>query len=129
MFKKIFIICLLFGAVFIPKVFCLAQDPLQNIAEKSGYSTDVTEYSLSQTIGGYIKAVLGFLGVIFFALTFYAGFLWLTAGGDEGKIEKAKEIITAATIGLIIIFMAYGITAMVLNLTRQASAPPTSLGN
>lgn len=128
MFKKLFITFFLCG-LLIPTVFCLAQDPLQNIAEKSGYSINVNEYSLSQTVGGYIKAVLGMLGVIFFALTFYAGFLWMTASGDEGKIEKAKEIITAATIGLIIIFMAYGITSLVLNLTRQASAPPTSLGN
>ncbi len=120
---------MIFVLGFLLPIFCLAeeakdQDPLQIIAEKSGYSTEVDEYSLSESIGGYIKAVLGLLGVIFFVLTFYAGFLWLTASGDEGKIEKAKEIITAATIGLIIIFMSYGITNLVITAARKASTPP-----
>lgn len=128
MFKKVFIIIFVFTTFYFG-ADCFAQDPLQNIAEKSGYSTNVDEYSLSQTVGGYIKAILGMLGVIFFALTFYAGFLWLTASGDESKIEKAKKIITAATIGLIIIFMSYGITTLVLNSARGVNAPSTNVGN
>jgi len=127
--KKFLILLIITGALF-PNLFCLAddsflkeKDPLQNIADKSGYSTDVSEYSLSQSIGGYIKAVLGILGVIFFVLTFYAGFLWLTASGDETKIGKAKNIITAATIGLAIIFMSYGITNMVVNAINKSSTP------
>lgn len=128
MFKKWVIVLFLF--ITLCPFFCFAQDPLQNIAEKSGYSTTgVNEYSLSQTVGGYIKAVLGMLGVIFFALTFYAGFLWLTADGDESKIEKSKKIITAATIGLIIIFMSYGITTLVLDSVREVNTPTTNVGN
>jgi hypothetical protein len=128
MWKK-FLITILFFSFFWNVYDCLAQDPLQNIAQTSGYSTNVDEYSLSQTVGGYIKAILGMLGVIFFALSFYAGFLWLTASGDESKIEKAKKIITAATIGLIIIFMSYGITTLVLSSASGVNNPKTPIGN
>lgn len=126
--KKLFIF--LFVGIFVfSGVVVMAQDlgggGLSNVAIKAGVNTT----PLDTKIGGIIATILGMLGTVFLVLTIYAGVLWMTASGDEGKIEKAKEIITAATIGLIIIFMAYGITSLVLNLTRQASAPPTSLGN
>lgn len=128
MIKKILVTLFFCGFLFSCSV-CLAQDPLQNIAENSGYSISVTQYSLSETIGGYIKAILGMLGVIFFVLTFYAGFLWMTASGDEGKIEKAKEIITASTIGLVIIIMSYGLTSLVINSINKNSSPQNKVGN
>ena len=138
MFKKTFII-LFFCGLFSINVFCGVQnvfaqgegkDPLEDIAGKSGYSTaDVTEYSLSQTVGSIIKSVLGILGVLFFVLTFYAGYLWMTASGNEDNIEKAKSIITAATIGLAIIVMAYSITTLVLTSTQKAVTTPTNIGN
>lgn len=121
MLKK-FIILTIFGSLFIPTLFCFAQDPLQNIANNAGYKTEgVTEYSFSETVGTYIKGILVILGVIFFVLTFYAGFLWLTANGDESKVDTAKKIITGATIGLIIIVISYGITSFVLtNIQKTA---------
>lgn len=128
MLKKIFIIIFVFTTFYFG-ADCLAQDPLQNIAENSGYSTNVDEYSLSQTVGGYIKVILGVLGVIFFVLTFYAGFLWLTAGGDEGKITKAKDIILAATIGLAIVVLSYGITVFIVGATIKASKPQGLVGS
>ena len=128
MIKKILVTLFFCGFLFSCSV-CLAKDPLQNIAENSGYSISVTQYSLSETIGGYIKAILGILGVIFFVLTFYAGFLWMTASGDEGKIEKAKEIITASTIGLAIIIMSYGLTSLVINSINKNSSPQNKVGN
>jgi hypothetical protein len=136
MFKKIFII-FIFCSLLWPTVFCYAEttkstisadDPINIVAPKSGYTTkDVTQYSLSETIGGIIKIFLGMVGVIFFALTFYAGYLWLTASGNEENIEKAKSIITASTIGLIIVLMAYGITTLVEKSVKQAVTPPITI--
>ena len=37
----------------------------------------------------------------------------MTAGGDEGNIEKAKAILTAAVIGLAVILLSYSITIFV----------------
>jgi hypothetical protein len=63
--------------------------------------------------GQYIGRALSFLGVIFFGLVLWGGFLWMTARGDGKKVEEGKDIIIRATIGLIIIFSAYAITAFV----------------
>ena len=97
-------------------------DISQEIAGKSGYSVQVSDTTLSETVGKIIKIVLGFLGTIFLALTVYAGVLWLTAAGNEENIEKANKILKTSVIGLIIILSAYTITFFVLsNLFRVTS--------
>lgn len=71
--------------------------------------------SLAGIIGLIIKALLGLLGVIFLVLIVYAGFLWMTAQGDEDKVTKAKETIQRAVIGLVITIGAYAISAWVVD--------------
>jgi hypothetical protein len=56
---------------------------------------------------------LGFVGVIFLVLTIFAGFTWMTAAGNTEDIEKAKKMLEAAIIGLVIVFSAYAITYFV----------------
>jgi len=63
-----------------------------------------------------IRNVLAVIGVLFIALMVYAGFLWMTAGGNEDNIDKAKGLIKAAIIGLFIIVSAYAITWAVASL-------------
>ena len=70
-------------------------------------------YFLTSRIGKMIGAVLAFVGVIFLALMIYAGFRWMTAAGNEASVDKAKNLIIAAIIGLIIILGAYAITAWI----------------
>lgn len=60
-----------------------------------------------------ISYALGFLGVIFILLIIYAGFLWMTAAGNEEKVEKAKKIISRAAIGLAIVLIALAVTYFV----------------
>ncbi len=61
-----------------------------------------------------IKMALGVLGTIFLILTIYAGFLWMTAGGEEEKTSKAKKLISNGVVGLVIILTAYAITSFVI---------------
>lgn len=63
-----------------------------------------------------IKTLLGLLGIIFFALTVYAGYLWMTAGGEDEKVTKAKTLLQQAIIGLAIILSAYAITLFAVKL-------------
>ncbi len=116
MFKKYFILSLLaLNVLFVPAITVYAQtDPLQEIGAKSGYGS-VTGSSLSETVGKIIKIVLGLLGTIFLVLTVYAGFLWMTAAGEEEKVTKAMSILKTSVIGLIIILAAYSITYFVLS--------------
>jgi hypothetical protein len=68
------------------------------------------------TIANIVRTALEFLGVIFIILTMYAGFLWMTAGGNEEKVTKAKTLLFQAVIGLAIILTAYSITLMVVKI-------------
>jgi lysylphosphatidylglycerol synthetase-like protein (DUF2156 family) len=61
-------------------------------------------------IGSIIKLVLSFVGTIFFAFVIYSGVQWMTAGGEEEKITKAKDRIINSSIGLAITGAAYFIT-------------------
>lgn len=70
--------------------------------------------SLPQRIGIIIRAVLGLLGIVVVIIIIYAGFTWMTAGGDKDKVGEARKWITNAVIGLAIILSAYAITDFVI---------------
>lgn len=72
------------------------------------------DQELEVTIGSIVQTILGFLGLLAVLLVLWAGFLWMTAGGNEDQIAKAKSILIAALIGLLIILSAYAITTFVL---------------
>jgi cytochrome bd-type quinol oxidase subunit 2 len=83
---------------------------LESARKTAGFSE---ETSFEKRIGSLISIVLGFVGVIFLGLTFYGGFIWMAARGNEQEIEKAKRLIESAIIGLAIVFAAYAITYFV----------------
>lgn len=67
-------------------------------------------------VGIMIRWALSLLGVFFVVLIIYAGFLWMSAGGNDDQISKAKSYIFNAVIGLIIILSAYSITIYVFKI-------------
>jgi hypothetical protein len=80
---------------------------------------------LPTIIGSIVSQALGLVGVIFLILMIYGGFLWMTAQGNEEQIKKAKNIITGAVIGAVIVFMAYAITFFITETlaTRTLKTP------
>lgn len=75
-------------------------------------------------IGNIIKTVMAILGIIVVVLIVFAGFQWMTARGDSGVIDTAKDTIRNAVIGLILIFLAYAITGFVINAIVTATTSP-----
>lgn len=73
------------------------------------------------TIAKIINIVLGFLGIIFVALTIVAGFQYMTAGGNEEKTKKSLGLIKNAVIGLVIILMSWAITRFVVRQLSRAA--------
>ena len=85
----------------------------------TGYGGSIGESSDSQAIVlSYVKRILAvlfsFLGIVFFVLTTYAGWQWMTAGCNEEQVDKAKKLLRNSVIGLGIIFAAYIISYFVL---------------
>jgi cytochrome bd-type quinol oxidase subunit 2 len=58
-----------------------------------------TVTDIIKNIMNWILGIVGVLGVIGFAI---AGVLYLTAAGDETKIDKAKQAMTYSIIGVIV---------------------------
>lgn len=88
---------------------------LEDIGSASGLDSAGGGEGLPDMIGRIIKVVLGLLGVILVVIIVYAGFLWMTAGGDEKKVKESKAWMTNAIIGLVIIVAAYAITDFVIS--------------
>jgi hypothetical protein len=69
-------------------------------------------------IGGVINAVLSFVMVIAALLVLlymvWGGIEWISSGGDKGKTESARNKITAAVIGLIILAASYAVFMLVI---------------
>jgi len=91
----------------------------------NGATADVTLIAL---ISGIINAALAITGVIVLVFMIYAGYTWMTAGGDSDKVTKAKETISRSVIGLAIVLFSYAIVAyvvpMILCASGHASACP-----
>ncbi len=72
-----------------------------------------------------INIFLGLMGIIMLVIVLYAGFIWMTAGGDTEKVEKAQKTLRNAIIGLIIIMCSWGFVTFVLNKLLQATGVGT----
>lgn len=90
-------------------------------AKTAGYS----EGNVGNITGQIINTALQLVGIIFLGLMVYAGYLWMTAQGEESQIEKAQKIITSAIIGLVLTMSAYAITALI---TKKFSSPTQNQG-
>jgi len=94
-------------------VFDTAKSNVADVGDKAGVGSAATA-NLPEVIGRIINVVLGFIGILLLGYILYAGFLWMTAGGDEGKVKTATTMIRNAIIGLLIIVAAFAISNFVL---------------
>ncbi len=119
-FKKTFLILAVLS--LLTPVFVFAdsdpEDPYgikgaapENLIGRSS-NTDVAS-AIPELVGSVIGIALSFVGVVFFLLILYAGFLWMTAFGNEEKVTTSKSIMEHAVIGLIIVLSAYAISQFV----------------
>ncbi|MDP3986126.1 MAG: pilin [Candidatus Veblenbacteria bacterium] len=92
---------------------------LTQTAQQAGLPTgDVSPVELAATA---INMVLGFIGVILVILVIYAGFMWMTAAGEEEKIRKAKSLLGNAVVGLAIVLAAYAIAYFTVKSIAQST--------
>lgn len=71
---------------------------------------DIVVRSPANIIFGVIAVAVSTVGMLFFLLLLYSGYLWVTAYGEEDKAEKAMKVARRAVVGLGIVMAAYIIT-------------------
>jgi len=108
--------------------FYTNQAMASSLLEQVGEKGDLAKGDLSTIIANFIKMILGFLGIILVIIILYAGFLWMTAGGESGQVDKAKDWIKNAIIGLVIIVLAYTIATFVTKKVSESVSGSSSGG-
>jgi hypothetical protein len=87
-----------------------------SIVESAGVNAGLANAAdLPTIVGKSISVLLGVLGLLFVVYVVYAGFLYLTAQGEETNVKKAKKMLSQAVIGMIIVVSAYAITNVVID--------------
>ncbi len=76
-----------------------------------------TSGDIKTVIQSIINTVLGLLGFVAVIFVIYAGILYVTDGGGGDNLEKAKNIIKNAIIGIIIIIASFAIVNFAFNIT------------
>jgi len=69
------------------------------------------------TIGGIvtgaIRLTLVVAALVFFFILVIGGIRWIASGGDKANTEAARSQITAALVGLVIVFAAWAIVQLI----------------
>lgn len=97
-----------------------AQDVVQNL-NAVGEEAGLKSVGLITILARIIRIFFSILSIIAILLVMYAGFQWMTAAGDEKKVEDAKNILKNGVIGLIIIFLSFGISEFVMSKLNGAA--------
>jgi len=84
-------------------------------ADLVAQAAQVEQQDLLVIIGRIINIFLGTLGVIFLIIVIYAGYLYMTAAGNQEVVKKAITWIKNAVIGLIIIAFSFAIVGFILD--------------
>ncbi|OGL70550.1 hypothetical protein A3E96_02645 [Candidatus Uhrbacteria bacterium RIFCSPHIGHO2_12_FULL_46_13] len=78
------------------------------------------QQEINKLIATIIKTILGLTGVIFMIMIVAAGDLWMTAGGNEEKITKARTMLFNAAVGILLVFGAYIATEFITTVAIEA---------
>jgi len=120
--KKIYIAVFML-ALLAPAFVLVAPVHAQGIDLGTNYVTNEINFAQGDprtAAMSLVKLLMTFLGIIAVVIMLYGGFLWMTAAGNEDKVDQAKKLIAAGIIGLIIILAAFLIVNFVVTNVSNA---------
>ncbi len=95
----------------------LLQIPIGEIGSNLPNDVTTSELSDPQRINTLFSRVIGALtitaGLAFIIYFTIGGLTWITAGGDQQKVDAAKKYMTNGVTGLIIVVASYAIIGLV----------------
>ncbi len=69
--------------------------------------------TIPNLISALIRLTVVIAAIVFFFILVIGGIRWIASGGDKGQTEAARNQITAALVGLVIVFAAWAIVALI----------------
>lgn len=95
----------------------IGKESSSNVGRRAfGQDSDV---SLVEMIGFGIKIIFSLLGIYFLVIIIGAGFKMMSSDGDPKAFGAAKDRLVNATAGLLVIFIAYALTAYIVGLVTK----------
>ena len=91
----------------------LAQIDLQNLGQGNKNFGGLVGLTVPSIISGLIRGALVVAAIVFFFILVIGGIQWIASGGDKANTEAARNRITAALVGLVIVFAAWAIVALI----------------
>lgn len=77
---------------------------------------NVSNLTITGLISGLVRLLVIAAAVVFFFMLVIGGIKWIMSGGDKGKTEEARNQITAALVGLVVVFSAWAIAQLIKTL-------------
>lgn len=95
---------------------------LNQLIDSVGFKTFKSTSTLGDIVNTAVPILFGIAGTALLLYLISGGFAYLTSAGDPKKLEAARNVITNAVIGFLIIISAYFITQAVSFIFRLGGA-------
>lgn len=90
----------------------LAQNTIE-LQPKTGQFVALGNLTIPGIIAALIRLTVVVAAIVFFFILVIGGIRWIASGGDKAQTEGARNQITAALVGLVIVFAAWAIVALI----------------
>lgn len=71
------------------------------------------ELTIPNIVAGAIRLILVIAALVAFVFLIIGGIRWVTSGGDKEKTARAQQTLTAALVGLVIVFASWAIIKLI----------------
>jgi hypothetical protein len=78
-----------------------------------GDFTPLQDLTIGGIVTGAIRLTLVVAAFVLFFILVIGGIRWIVSGGDKANTEAARSQITAALVGLVIVFAAWAIVQLI----------------
>lgn len=96
----------------LPAFAVFAAEDTINLAP-SGQFSDLGSITVPGIVSGAIRMLLIISALVAFVFLIIGGIKWITSGGDKEKTQGAQKTLTAALVGLVIVFAAWAIIQLI----------------
>ena len=120
-YSSLFFLSLILISIIIPEI------SLAQLQDNEEYHIDI--WALLDKATNWFFGIVLFIAVI---MLVYAGFTYITGGGNETKMATANKILIFALIGIAVSLLARGIPEFIQNFligSSSSSTPPTTFNN
>lgn len=85
--------------------------------------------TVEDALGNVLTVIQGIVGVLAVLMIVVGGIIYITSGGDQGRVQLAKTAVTAAIIGFALAIAAPTFLFEVYNVLGQGANPPAAAQN